>query len=1095
MSQTIHMLQAIVSSKIDAFTSGINKAIGVTGQFAGAWKDAAASIDRAATRIGASVTAAVGGLSAVVAKAGISFLSMKEQAEISFETMLGSAQKAQAMVRELADFAAKTPFEMKGLLKSTQMLLAFGFKARDIIPMLTAVGDAVAGLGGSPEQLNQVVRALGQIQAKGKASAEEMLQLAEVGIPSWDMLAKKLGTDTAGAMKLVEKGAVDASTTIAAMVEGMTARFGGLMEKQSKSFSGLWSTMKDNFSQNAATVVEPLFNALRDGMAKVNASIDPKTSKAWVEGLRAGVQQAVNAFNAAAPQIQAFFQSVVRGALEALPRVIDWLMRLPAAAREVWQTLQPLVSAFGAVARAIGEFVAKHPEVAVMFAAFKVANLFGITDALLGLSKALFSTAKAFVALATEGKAASAVMLNLKTLGFGAALLVIEEIARAIYNTNKNIKDFRNEVERMEKLDVAGRKRDERDRDKKIRNIESLPEINRAGAFEAEIREAEKNLAGKKRNARLAQEDLDSAFPDEKGVTGRSKRDWARIAGSKELERSETDLKRAEKAVEEQEEYIARLRDLLEKELERVKAEAKAREEMKKAEAGGAPVAGGGPAAAGPGLAGLGGGGAGGGGRKTVESMLEAQLEKAENRVVSGAADLKDFVNMPGVTPDQVRQFAGAMKGATPETADEFSRHFAAAGGDRGALDKLADEFAAFLQQELETAKRMKEGEQIQGKLDARAGALTPQAPGSATQIEGIRAAGAQATQQFQAGGMSEETYRQTLSDLNEKLGDLERQAKQSAEATTDLKTKLGDYQQKGYLSAQAQQQLNQSIDDNKRALDEGRINFDQYKEKLREIGQTAQNVAMASPAASMDAFRKKLEELQLGGRLSAQQMQFFNAALNQLDLALQKGTISAQQFDAMLDQLSQQLSQASFGGGGMGGMFSGMGLPPFMEQIFNMGFGGGRPVNLGMPGDWFQKAAKANDQNLGWSGGGGGGVPAGPPTPMQAIATAVGSRLKESMPYADSFAQVATKLVTLADTFNRTVSGGSVAGMNAPLMGAKMGPGAGPGMTTNGGMGTQVDAAQITLSFPSLTKFSNAEVRQMVDMFRAELERQGRTL
>lgn len=195
----------------------------------------------------AGIGGLVGGLGAASLK-GLALAGDMEQTSIAFETMLGSAQEAEAFVRQLWDFAARTPFEFQGLTQSARQLLAFGFEARDVIPMMTAVGDAVSALGGGAAEIDRVTRALGQMQAKGKVSAEEMMQLAELGVPAWEMLADSIGVSIPEAMTLAEKGAIDARTGIAAILAGMEERFKGSMDRQSTTLLGLWSTLKDNVS-------------------------------------------------------------------------------------------------------------------------------------------------------------------------------------------------------------------------------------------------------------------------------------------------------------------------------------------------------------------------------------------------------------------------------------------------------------------------------------------------------------------------------------------------------------------------------------------------------------------------------------------------------------------------------------------------------------------------------------------------------------------------------------------------------------------------------------------------------------------------------
>lgn len=230
------------------------------------------SVESAFSKTGGALTryvtapmlAATGATIAFGVKTAASF----EQADIAFETLLGSGDAAKKMFDDLKEFAAKTPFEIPGLLDATKRLLAYGFAAQEVIPMLTSVGDAAAGLGLGTEGLNRIIVALGQMRAKGAVQAEEMRQLAEAGIPAWDALAKKLGVTIPEAMKLVEERAVDSGTAIAAVTGMMDERFGGMMLRQATTLSGLWSNLKDVFSiklgEGFQANAEPLKDVLEE---------------------------------------------------------------------------------------------------------------------------------------------------------------------------------------------------------------------------------------------------------------------------------------------------------------------------------------------------------------------------------------------------------------------------------------------------------------------------------------------------------------------------------------------------------------------------------------------------------------------------------------------------------------------------------------------------------------------------------------------------------------------------------------------------------------------------------------------------------------
>lgn len=253
------------------------------------------------TAVGTGVSMAVGkavssltGFIEYIKKTGEEFNALKENSQLAFETMLGSGEKATKFLKDLQKFAEVTPFELPGLIDASQKMLAFGFTAQSVIPTLTSIGDAVAGLGGSPEKLQRVITAIGQIKAKGKIQAQEMLQLAEAGIPAWEMLAKAIGKSIPEAMKESEKGAIDASTAINALITGMNAKFGGLMAKQAKSFTGLKSTFNDLLRDVAARVTKPWFDNAKKGLERMVAIMQSDKFQQFVTKATAVSEKAAN---------------------------------------------------------------------------------------------------------------------------------------------------------------------------------------------------------------------------------------------------------------------------------------------------------------------------------------------------------------------------------------------------------------------------------------------------------------------------------------------------------------------------------------------------------------------------------------------------------------------------------------------------------------------------------------------------------------------------------------------------------------------------------------------------------------------------------
>lgn len=202
------------------------------------------------------------GVMNVAKDAIIGFNAQLEQSQIGWTTMLGSAQAARTMIQDMAYFAAVTPFEFPGLEASARRMMAMGFAARDIIPILTDIGNVASGMGQGQLGIDRMTLALGQMRAKGRVMGDELRQLTEAGVPALRLIAQHLGITTDKARDMAEKGQISANTFLEAFRIWSQANFGGMMEKQAKTFIGAMSTIADNVRLLASTAFMPIFNVL-----------------------------------------------------------------------------------------------------------------------------------------------------------------------------------------------------------------------------------------------------------------------------------------------------------------------------------------------------------------------------------------------------------------------------------------------------------------------------------------------------------------------------------------------------------------------------------------------------------------------------------------------------------------------------------------------------------------------------------------------------------------------------------------------------------------------------------------------------------------
>lgn len=188
--------------------------------------------------------AAIGGGTIFFGKTLLTAAGDFEQTEIAFTTMLGSAEKANKLLRELADFAKKTPFELKDVEKGAKGLLAFGISEEKILPTLKSLGDVSAGLDVPMERL---ILNYGQVAAQTKLTGREMRDFAIAGVPLLGELADMLGKSKSEIQDMVSSGEVGFPIVEEAFkrMSSEGGKFANLMDEQSKSLGGMVSNLRD----------------------------------------------------------------------------------------------------------------------------------------------------------------------------------------------------------------------------------------------------------------------------------------------------------------------------------------------------------------------------------------------------------------------------------------------------------------------------------------------------------------------------------------------------------------------------------------------------------------------------------------------------------------------------------------------------------------------------------------------------------------------------------------------------------------------------------------------------------------------------------
>lgn len=317
--------------------------------------------------------------------ASIKAAAQMRQYEIAFQTMLKSADEGTQMLRDLQKFAAETPFDVPGVVSAGQQLMAFGFKAKEVIPMLTSLGDAAAGLGQGTAGVSRLAYALGQMQTSGKLNAQDMMQLTSAGISAWDMLADAAGVSITEIKDMTSKGMVDSKEAVKVIVAGMDEEFGGMMAKTSTEVSGLLANIEETAGTTSAVIGQYMINAF-------NIKGILQTASSALGDFQTKLQNAANSGES--------FRDVIKDCIP--PELIVAAGALAAVIGSV------LVLALGAAAAAVSSFLGLSAAAIATIAAVGAAVAWlatywdNLVDAILQIPGAITACGAAAVSLVTS---------------------------------------------------------------------------------------------------------------------------------------------------------------------------------------------------------------------------------------------------------------------------------------------------------------------------------------------------------------------------------------------------------------------------------------------------------------------------------------------------------------------------------------------------------------------------------------------------------------------------------------------------------------------------------------------------------------------
>ena len=301
-----------------------------------------------------SVTAALG----AGAVAGMKYNASIETYQTSFEVMTGSAEKAIEVIDRLKKVGAETPFELPDLADTTQLLMNYGLTADEAMDKMMMLGDISQG---SADKMSRIAMAYGQMSSAGKVQLEDVKQMIEAGFNPLQEISESTGESMSSLYDRISKGTISVDEITASMERATSAggKYYQSMQKQSQTFSGMISTLKDNAQQFLGDVVQPISDSMVSTLlpAAIDA-IDQMSNAFQTQGVDGLIQSGSQILANVATGIAQGLPELLTLGLQVVTSVLEgFTANTPQIITAGGQILQSLVSGMLQLLPAVGQFM------------------------------------------------------------------------------------------------------------------------------------------------------------------------------------------------------------------------------------------------------------------------------------------------------------------------------------------------------------------------------------------------------------------------------------------------------------------------------------------------------------------------------------------------------------------------------------------------------------------------------------------------------------------------------------------------------------------------------------------------------------------
>ena len=264
-------------TKINIDTSKISETNGGIGSLIGKFSSAKAAVGGFLGAFAASALVDFG-------REAIDAESKVEQLEISFRTLLGSQEKASALIAEIKAYGTVTPYDTEGLAQAARLMLSYGMSSSKIMPTLKMLGDIAMG---DKDKLQSLTLAFSQMSASGRVCKEDLNQMVDAGFNPLQIISEKTGKSIGELTDEVSKGAISVQDIEQAFIDATSegGKFHNMVNNMSDSIAGKTAQMTDNWENFKASIGGLLKPAYLGAIQTTTSAIDAMTKA--IERLKA----------------------------------------------------------------------------------------------------------------------------------------------------------------------------------------------------------------------------------------------------------------------------------------------------------------------------------------------------------------------------------------------------------------------------------------------------------------------------------------------------------------------------------------------------------------------------------------------------------------------------------------------------------------------------------------------------------------------------------------------------------------------------------------------------------------------------------------